>query len=144
MYAGSEFRTQASQENLRTDNSKVRYEYLARDTNGRERRWKAYGVIQRIFKHEMYPGGPVICLLECNWYPRVDLDAKSFNILVGSQPAPGADGDRFVNVQNCYQLPIVLWPHDPLGLCSIDDPRRDLLEVIDRNQDEVPGDAEHE
>ena len=37
---------------------------------------------------------------------------------------------RFVAIGSCYQIPIAIWPHDPL------DPSNGLLEVIDRNQDE--------
>jgi hypothetical protein len=38
---------------------------------------------------------------------------------------------RYVLIGNCYQIPLAIWPHDPLGESG-----SDLLEVIDRNQDE--------
>ena len=38
---------------------------------------------------------------------------------------------RYVLIGNCYKIPLVIWPHDPLGESG-----SDLLEVIDRNQDQ--------
>jgi hypothetical protein len=38
---------------------------------------------------------------------------------------------RYVLIGNCYEIPLAIWPHDPLGESG-----SDLLEVIDRNQDQ--------
>ena len=40
-------------------------------------------------------------------------------------------------IGNCYQIPLAVWPHDPLDLLPLGNPAKDLLEVVDRNQDEA-------
>ena len=43
---------------------------------------------------------------------------------------------RLVPIGNCYQIPVAVWPHDPLKLKAAEDPTSGLFEVIDRNQNE--------
>ena len=40
-------------------------------------------------------------------------------------------------IQNCYQIPLAVWPHDLLHLLPEMDPAKDWLEVIDRNQEQA-------
>lgn len=82
-------------------------------------------------KHQAWVDGPEICVLEVQIYDDSGTSTVSGNALVR---VPAAGTTELVPVWNCYQLPIAMWPHDLLGL---DSANSDLLEVIDRNQDQV-------
>ena len=57
-YAGYEFRTAKSQRNIKTDNSRVRMDYLQRRP-GSQRRYlqSLFGTINKMFLHTAFPGG---------------------------------------------------------------------------------------
>ena len=135
-YAGVEFRTEASQQFIRTDNAKVRVPH--KNVRG-AREYQMYGSIRRILTHQAWeeetvPPSPVICVLEVEWYATIRTNLVSGNPLVRKE-APGVHS-KFVTIWNCYQLPVAVWPFDLLGLLPLTDPDHDLLEVIDRNQDQ--------
>lgn len=125
-YAGYEFRTVESQRDLATDNSNVRVPYRA----PRGRIVDYYGQIHRILTHQAWRDGPTICLLEVQWYQLKGESEGSKNPLV----LPPSGDTELVAVGNCYQVPVAVWPHNPLGLPS--NLEHGLMEVIDRNQDE--------
>ena len=136
-YAGVEFRTEASQQFIRTDNAKVRVPFVNSGRGARE--YQMYGSIRRILTHQAWeeetvPPSPVICVLEVEWYATIRTNLVSGNPLVRKE-APGVHS-KFVTIWNCYQLPVAVWPFDLLGLLPLTDPDHDLLEVIDRNQDQ--------
>ena len=136
-YSGYEFRTAASQSSVKFDNSNVRVPIPMR----RGRLEQHYGSISAIFTHQAWPSGPEVCVLELDWYTNLDVYGEplgksevSGNPLVGP---PGNSGVRkFAEIGTCYQIPIAIWPHDPLHLKKKSDSTVDVFEVIDRNQDE--------
>ena len=55
--------------------------------------------------------------------------------LVRESPSmPFNSSSKFVFLDACYERPVAIWPHDPLGDLPASDPRRDWFDVIDRNQ----------
>ena len=137
-YSGYEFRTAASHSSLKFDNSKVRVPIPGR----RGRLEQHYGSISAIFTHQAWPSGPEVCVLEIDWYTNHDVSGNplgkskiSGNPLVG--PPNNGGPRRFAAIGTCYQIPIAIWPHDPLHLAPATNPPPAILfEVIDRNQDE--------
>ena len=77
-YAGYEFRTEASQATLVSDNAKVRVPYYG----ARGVVMQAYGSIQKIYTHAAWSGGPEICVFKVNWYADLGKSAISGNPLV--------------------------------------------------------------
>ena len=111
---------------------------------------QAYASIQNIYTHQAWPeGGPNICFFKVSWYTNHGKSAISGNPLVRMDGEENDHLSRFVHprvvykydhttscyryvlIGNCYQIPLAIWPHDPLGTSG-----SDLLEVIDRNQDQ--------
>jgi hypothetical protein len=141
-YAGVELRTEASQQFIRTDNAKVRVPFFNKN---RRSETQMYGSIRRILTHQAWeeetvPPSPVICVLEVEWYTNIRTNPVSGNPLVRKE-APGVRNDdapegKFVTIWNCYQLPVAVWPFDLLGILPLTNPDHDLLEVIDRNQEQ--------
>ena len=70
-------------------------------------------------------------MLEVQIYDYSGTSTVSGNALVRVSAARTTE---LVPVWTCYQLPSAMWPHDLLGL---DSANSDLLEVIDRNQEQV-------
>ena len=159
LYAGYEFRTERSQVNVKFDNAKVRVPMYAHGDGVRGTLLQFFGSIHRMFIHEAWEGGPEMCVLEIDWYTNVGRAEVSGNPLVEPLPAvrtikasrymrvcswlfaytsqPFFLPYRLCPIGNCYQIPVAIWPHDPLGLLPADDPHRNYLEVMDRNQDET-------
>ena len=42
----------------------------------------------------------------------------------------------FEFIEDCYEMPVAVWPHDPLGKLGSTNPARKYSEIIDRNRDE--------
>ena len=96
---------------------------------------KAYAAIQRLFVHEAYPGGPRRYVLEGKWFKVVGVCPIANTTLVRYCPSmPFNTSSRFVFLDACYQRPVAIWPHDPLGDLPLGDRRKDWFDVIDRNQ----------
>jgi hypothetical protein len=41
---------------------------------------------------------------------------------------------KFTFLETCFQQPMTVWPHDPLGRLSLDDPFKNCFDKINRNQ----------
>ena len=131
-YAGALFRTEGSQRNIKNSDAYVRLDYKA---PGRREIQKAYAAIQRLFVHEAYPGGPRRYVLEGKWFKVVGVCPIANTTLVRYCPSmPFNTSSRFVFLDACYQRPVAIWPHDPLGDLPLGDRRKDWFDVIDRNQ----------
>ena len=134
-FAGSLFRTAESQQHLKTDDSHVRLDYVA---PGRPNEvMSTFATIKRLFQHTAYPGGPNRVIVEGDWFKVRDKCPVSGNIML--QQSPDSDfnsSSRFAFLDQCYQRPVAIWPHDPLNTLPANDPSRDWFDVIDRNQTE--------
>lgn len=129
-YAGHIFKTARTQRGTKVDNSNVRMPFHVIHNNRRVLR-ECYGSIRNIFTHTMYPGGPTRCILEVDWFTQHGT-ASSGNPLVDTR---NSEDHTFAFIEDCYQMPVAVWPHDPLG--ELEPPFSGYSEVIDRNQTEI-------
>ena len=127
------------------DDSHFACDYLEDDSDSEEddvhpisRRKRGFATLERIIVHEMYPGGPKRTFLEGDWFtevlgvknrvegtPNVNLDPEKRNFFNYQA--------KFVFLENCYERPVAIWPHDPI----LKTPRyRGVFDVIDVNQDQ--------
>jgi hypothetical protein len=137
MYAGFRFRTCGSQVGMKYDDSHIRYDY--KKEGGSQRMASAFGKIVRMFTHELHAHGPERVVVECEWYrTMVAKNPISGNTVVRLDPTYLLF-DKFVFLQDCYQQPVALWPFDPFEELPRSDPRKNVFEVLDRNQTEAWG-----
>ena len=131
-YAGAFFRTARSQLNKKHDDANIKMDYRA--PGDREIK-QAYATIQSLFVHEAFPGGPSRYVLEGEWFRAVGTCPIAKTALIRkSASMPFNSSSRFVFVDACYERPVAIWPHDPLGDLPLGDPRKEWFDVIDRNQ----------
>ena len=81
VYGGYMFCTRDSQRQSPTDNSNIRMPFYELD-QGRRVLKSAYGSIESIFTHELYPGGPKKLVLQVNWFEDRGLSPISMNPMV--------------------------------------------------------------
>jgi len=138
-YGGNSFRTKAGQpSSYKKDDSNFRMDYAKVDVAGHTRQKRLYGSIQRLFVHALYPGGEEKIVVEGNFYRTMTRCpiAGTYRIKKdATYTDPLNTGTCFTFLRDCYQEPVALWPHDPLGRKRQTDPGRKLWDVIDRNQD---------
>jgi len=130
-YAGYAFCTSRSQKLSKTDNSNVAKPYNVVLANGKTVRQILYGKIECLFIHHLYPLGPSRCVLKVNWF--VD-----HGFAPSGCPLVDTTKDwetSYVFLEDCFQIPVAVWPHDPLGR-KVGETAQ-WSEIIDRNQDEV-------
>lgn len=131
-YAGALFRTEGAQRSVKHDDANVRMDFTA---PGERVIQQAYAKIQSLFVHEAFPGGPRRYVVEGNWFKVVGVCPVAKTTLVRESPSmPFNSSSKFVFLDACYERPVAIWPHDPLGDLPASDPRRDWFDVIDRNQ----------
>ena len=131
-YAGAIFRTEGGRGQVKNDDANVRMDFAA---PGERVIQHAYARIQSLFVHEAFPGGPRRYVVEGNWFKMVGVCPVTKTALVcESASMPFNSSSKFVFLDACYERPVALWPHDPLGDLPAADPRRDWFHVIDRNQ----------
>ena len=131
-YAGTVFRTQASQTNLKGDDSHFRFDYRAAEGGDLT---KGFATIIRMFEHDAYPGGPSRVVVEGAWWKVVGTCPVAGTTLVKKDAAhPFNYSSRFVFLDECYQHPVAMWPHDPFHELEDGDERQQWFDVIDRNQ----------
>ena len=107
-YAGNVFRTQASQVNLKGDDSHVRFDYRAAEGGDLT---KGFATIIRMFEHEAYPGGPSRVVLEGAWWQVVGTCPVAGTTLVKKNVEhPFNYSSRFVFLDECYQTPSSFGP----------------------------------
>ena len=96
-----------------------------------------FGTIKRIFQHSFWPGGPAKVFVKCQWHDTVGRCPVSGNNVVRKNPLNDWNQlSPFAPLDTCYQIPVALWPYDPLNKLPDNDPMRDCFDVIDRNQDQ--------
>ena len=131
-YAGYKFCTVSSQRKTKTNNSLVRMPYSTVENRRRVTK-SAYGGIRAVLVHHQYPGGLPKCVLYVDWYQNVGTAPISGNPMIDTTRI---DWSSFVFIEDCYQIPLAIWPHDPLDLLPASNPAGAWWEVIDKNQEE--------
>lgn len=137
-YAGYEFRTVSRCAGVQFDNSYVRQDYHQElPAGGGLELSSLFGSIKSIFKHSFWPDGPSKVFLNCEWYDTVGRCPVAGNNVVRKNL--DNDWNRFssiVPLDTCYQIPVALWPYDPMNKLEVDHAMKDCFDVIDRNQDQ--------
>jgi hypothetical protein len=130
VYAGYNFTTPTN--HLKHDDSHICEAY--KDDRGFQRH--AYGQIRKMFVHEMYPGGPSKVVLRVHWFETARNPCPvSGNTLVFDKDNNHLNVDfKFAFLETCFQQPVAVWPHDPLGKLPLDDPFKNCFDIINRNQ----------
>jgi hypothetical protein len=103
-----------------------------------------YTSLIRIDVHEIYPGGPKWTILDGDWF--TDSRARSPCHIAGTPVVPADPNKRnyfnfqakFVFLENCYERPVTVWPHDPIHKKSNN---RTVFNVIDLNQNQQASSA---
>ena len=94
----------------------------------------AYGRIQAIGVHQAFPGGPKKCFLDVDWFTNEGVSPLTGNPLVDTAQVYETSS---VFIENIYQIPVALWPYDPLTIATrLQRKAATVFEVIDRNQDQ--------
>lgn len=150
-YAANTFKTREYQEKHPTkhDDSHFSCDYIDNvhppsdtdtdDDDDESKRKRGFATLTRIVVHEMYPGGPKRTFLEGDWYTEV---TRLSPCPVAGTPVVKLDPEqknffnyqaKFVLLENCYEKPIAIWPHDPINHLPAN---QGLFDVIDLNQDQ--------
>ena len=125
-----QFRPRGSQQKFRKDDSVIQTWYHDADVGGVET--TIYGIINKIFTHSLYPGGPQDVLLECEWLENVPEDDQGGEVGVylpqvrANPDSPLNQCARYVFLKQCAAYNIMLAPHNPW------DDKCDVYDVIDR------------
>jgi hypothetical protein len=136
-YGGNEFRTAAATANSKHNDSFVRYDF--REVRGKSSTIVSLvGCINRMFEQEGYPGGPRRLILECEWFePMGSCDITSNKLVRRNADFYANHSSRFAFLDDCFQIPVALWPYDPLDKLSAGNKFKKCFDVIDRNQEEL-------
>ena len=139
-YAGYRFATSKSQKFTKHDNSHLRLDYYEHAVRyGAPEKTRAYAQIRRLFVHEMYPGGPSKVVVNGRWFEGMGRCEVSGTALVRHNRNSGFNRPgqpRFAFIDTCYQVPVAIWPYDPIDKLPDNDPRKRYFHVIDRNQEQ--------
>lgn len=134
-YGGNTFGTTKSQKKNKHDNSHIRVDYNEPVGRNNIRRATAYAEITDLFLHTMYPGGPSKMVVCGSWLEDMGRCPTAGTTLVRyNRNHPFNLSAKFTFIQECYPMPVALWPYDPFGKLPNDDPHRKYYDIIDRNQ----------
>ena len=135
---GLEFRTTASQEKFKMDNSCIMSRYYD-NTVPTRREYPSilsFGIIKGMFYHQMWPGSARKVVLDLDWYERVGDSPR--NDLPQIVRNTNWDTQRLAFLEDCIAMNSVFWPSDPFGPETKDEDER-LLDVI-LHHDSLPPD----
>ena len=122
---------------IKHDDIHLRWDYSEANGRFRNAMRTKYATIENIFEHQMFPGGPMRVIVEVSWYTTVGKRPISgIPIVKVDVDAPFNTEQKFLFLDNCYQEPVAVWPHDPLNKLAEDDVYKGYFNVIDRNQTE--------
>jgi hypothetical protein len=124
------FRPARTQIGLKTDDSAIKGWYV--DPDSEDSFSACFGWIQRMFRHELYPGGPSLMVIEAEWLnmrPR-DPVRDAHKLPTGFRVHDRHDDDpgppRFIFLKECTPYNIALLPTRPKVMASLE------YAVIDR------------
>jgi hypothetical protein len=101
-------RTMESQRRLRKDDSCIAVPYHEA-SDGSKR--LAYGRIKAMFQHTLYPGGPTLHIVDCDWYETIDTSGPLTKVI----PNPNFDRCRLADLSTAYPQSLAFWPVDPFS-----------------------------
>jgi hypothetical protein len=135
---GHLFRTRGSQGKIKADDSHFRFDYCPTEARYAGQQQKGFAQIKRLFMHTAYPGGPSMMMVEGDWFQVIGTCPVAGTTLVKKDSRhPFNSSSRFVFLNNCYNKPVAVWPHDPFDDLPHTDSHKDCFDIIDRNQDEI-------
>jgi hypothetical protein len=126
----AKFRPAGTQHALTTDDSAIKGWYV--DGNSDNAFSACYGWIQRMFRHELYPGGPSHMVVEAEWlnmlpkHPIHDAHKLPAGVRVHDRADDDPGPPRFIFLKECTPYNIALLPSDPRVVASLE------YKVIDR------------
>ena len=139
VYAGRIMRTEQSEACIKTCNSCIRVDYNDGSGRGRRSYVPSYATVTAIFRHELYPGGPARTFVRGKWFDITGECATTGLTLLRENPENDFNlHSRFTHIEACFPRSLAFWPYDPFDTLDKDDPNKDCLVVIDRNQEESP------
>ena len=134
-YGGFTFATKDSQGKNKHDNSHMRLDYMEPHGRNHLRPATAYATITDLFVHTMYPGGPSKLVVCGAWLEVMGICPIAGTTLVRKNKNHAFNlSAKFTFMQECYTMPVALWPHDPFDKLPIDNPKRKWYDIIDRNE----------
>ena len=137
-YGGYTFGTMISQEGKKHDNSHFRVDYNELVGRNHTRPAEAYATIADLFIHTMYPGGPSKVVVGGSWLECMGKCPIAGTTLVRKNANhPFNRSAKFTFIQECYTMPVALWPYDPFNRLPSQDPHRQYYDIIDRNQTDL-------
>ena len=137
---GHLFLTRGSQDKIKDDDSHFRFNYCPTEARYADQQQKGFAQLKRLFMHTAYPGGPSMMMVEdnLNWFEVIGTCPVTDTTLVKKDPHhPFNSSSRFVFLNNCYNKPVTVWPHDPFDDLPHTDSHKVCFDIIDRNQDEI-------
>jgi hypothetical protein len=126
----AKFRPARTQTDLTTDDSAIKGWYV--DAESEAPYSACFGWIQRMFRHELYPGGPCHMVVEAEWLNMRPRDpVRDMYKLHDGVRVPDREGDdpgppRFIFLKECTPYNIALLPSRPRVMASLE------YKVIDR------------
>lgn len=126
-YGKIEFHTESSQAKNKHDDTVIKTWYNDEDGTTKA----AYGIIQKMFKHSMYPGGDIQVMIEVEWLEDIALNEEEKRTkLPRVRRNPSSNFNRFSRITAlslCAGYNIMIAPHNPMeiGPCN-------TYDVIDR------------
>ena len=140
-YAGNHFCTEKYQteKKVKYDNTHVREDYLAQDSQGVEETLTRFGTIKNIFVHQAFPNGPAKVVLCCRWFETITQSDAITGLAVVQEKRnlPENTKDKFTFLETVYQVPVAVWKYMPFKEFKGNDERRTYFNIIDRNQDQL-------
>jgi hypothetical protein len=137
-YGGYIFCTKRSQEGHKHDNSTFKVDYNELVGRNRSVPATAYATIRDLFVHTMYPGGPSKVVVCGSWFDVIGKCPIAGTTLVRKNPNNSFNVNaKYTFIQECYTMPLALWPYDPFCRLPAGDPHRHYYDIIDRNQPEI-------
>jgi hypothetical protein len=133
-YAGNIFKTTSFQAKHTTkhDDSHFRMDHL--DDGGEK--VPSYATLSRIIVHELYPDGPSKIFVEGVWFTNLEKCDITGNPILGVDQSLRNHLNyqaKFAILEDCYQKPVAIWPHDPLRKKGSGHADARKYEAIDNN-----------
>jgi hypothetical protein len=120
----AKFRPACTQDSLTTDDSAIKGWYV--DPNSAADETPCYGWIKRMFRHELYPGGTSLMIVEAEWLdmrphdPVRDANKLPTGVRVHNRDDDNPGPPRFIFLKECTPYNIALMPLQPRVMASLE------------------------